>query len=512
MADAYRIFFQYVKEHTLFSENDHVIAGISGGADSMCLLVMLEKLSKEMNFSLTAVHVNHLLRGLEADRDEAFVKEFCKNRGITCVAVNAAVKSYAAEHDMSIEEAGRIARYQAFYQVAKKLAGSEEIPSHIKAAVAHHKDDNAETILLNLIRGTGLKGLKGMSCIGERFGITVVRPLLCLERQEIEDYLKDEKVTFLTDSTNKEDEYSRNKVRLHIIPELAKINSKASEHINEAAGAIVRAQEFIEREAQNAEKVMVDDRKDGKYIDLNRYSGLDVAVKEQIIRDLVEELAGSLKDVSRVHIESVLGLEYKQTGRRIQLPYGIVASRSYSNLILRKATADDRMAQDMTDYARGRKGPEGEETSGEEGEDFPVPECFEIDPTHLPPEPVRILLWNGLEVELSLVHVNPVTRQQLITKNKYTKAFDCAKIKGNLAFRKPDLHEEIQFFGGRKTIKKYLVDEKVPREERDQILVLSDEENVMWILGYRMSESYKITEMTNLALQVSMIGGKDEQY
>ena len=508
MADAYRVFYNYVKEHALFCENDHVIAGVSGGADSMCLLVMLDKLSKEMDFSLTVVHVNHLLRGLEADRDESFVKEFCKNREITCVAVNAAVKSYAAEHDLSIEEAGRIARYQAFYQVARKIAGCDEIPSHIKAAVAHHKDDNAETILLNLIRGTGLKGLMGMTCIAERFGITVVRPLLCLGRQEIEDYLKEEKVTFLTDSTNQEDEYSRNKVRLHIIPELQKVNSKASEHINEAAGAIVRAQEFIEREAKKAETVMVDDREDGKYIDLNRYSSLDIAVKEQIIRDLVEELAGSLKDIGRVHIESILGLEYKQTGRRVQLPYGIVASRSYSNLILRQSTADDRLAQDMTDYARGRKGTAGEELYGEAEEGFEEPEIFEIDPTHLPPEPVRFLLWNGLEVEFALVHVNPVTRQQLITKNKYTKAFDCAKIKGNLALRKPDLQEEIQFFGGRKTIKKYLVDEKVPREDRDKILVLSDEENVMWILEYRMSETYKITEMTTLALQVSIIGEK----
>ena len=512
MADAYSVFREYVKENNLFQEEDHVIAGVSGGADSMCLLVMLKKLAGEMNLKLTAVHVNHLIRGLEADRDEAFVKDFCKEQDIPCIGVKAAVKTYAAEHGMSVEEAGRIARYQTFYQVARKICGSDEIPSSIKACVAHHRDDNAETILMNLIRGAGLKGLRGMSSIGERFGITVVRPLLCLGRQDIEEYLKDEKVEFITDSTNEEDAYVRNKVRLDVIPGLQKINPRASEHINEASLAIVKAQEFIERESAKAIRVMVDQREGGWYIDLKRYSELDITVKEQMIRDLLEQIAGSLKDIRRVHIENILQLENKQTGRRVHLPYGIIAYRSYGNLILKQATRSDRMAQDMTDYAR-KEGEYGKNENGPdtEEEDYSEPEEFLIDPTHLTTEPSRVLLWNGLELEMTLIHVNPVTRQQLIAKNEYTKAFDCAKIKGNLALRKPDPQEEIQFFGGRKTIRKYLVDEKVPREERDDILVLCDEENIMWILGYRMSETYKITEMTNLALQVSIIGGENEQ-
>ena len=261
---------------------------------------------------------------------------------------------------------------------------------------------------------------------------------------------------------------------------------------------------------------MADERDDGWYIDLERFSSLDVTVREQMVRDLVEQLAGSLKDISSVHIESVLELEQKQTGRRVQLPGGLVASRSYGNLILKRTTTGDRMAQDMTDYAR-KEGDYGENSRKDSPEkessveEQPEPEEFIIDPTHLPPDPVRFSLKSGLELELALVHVNPVTRQQLIMKNEYTKAFDCAKIKGNLVLRKPDPREEIQFFGGSKTIRKFLVDEKVPQKEREKILVLSDEENIMWILGYRMSERYKITDMTNLALQVSIIGEKNEQ-
>ncbi|MBQ9031079.1 MAG: tRNA lysidine(34) synthetase TilS [Parasporobacterium sp.] len=510
MADIYRTFCDYITENQMIQEEDHVIAGVSGGADSICLLLLLHQMSEELRFRLTAVHVNHRIRGGEADEDEAFVKDFCKERKIPCVAVKADVPGYAKEHGLSLEEAGRIARYQTFYQVARKLAGSDEIPGTYKAAVAHHRDDNAETILLNLVRGTGLKGLQGMQPVAERFGITVVRPMLCMGRKEIEAYVREQKAEFRTDSTNSEDEFSRNKIRLRIIPQLQEINSKASEHINEAACAIIRAQEFIEREARRFIKLMVDEREDGYYINLTRFSELDTAVKEQVVRDIIEEIAGSLKDVGRVHIESVLGLEYKQTGRRVELPYRIMAARSYGNLILRQITREDHMAQDMTDYARGR----GETRAQEEPEEEQAaePEEFIIDPTHLPAEPVRFWLNPEQEIELALVHVNPVTRQQLIEKNEYTKAFDCAKIKGNLTLRKPDPHEEIQFFGGRKTIRKFLVDEKVPREERDRIMVLSDEENIMWIIGYRMSELYKISEMTNQALQVSIIGGEDEQH
>ena len=508
MSDIYRIFCDYIEQHNIFQERDHVIVGLSGGADSMCLLVLLKRLAGELSLRLTAVHVNHQLRGPEADADEQFVKEFCEKRKIPCVAVHAAVRSYAFSRNLSLEEAGRIARYQTFYQVARKIAGQDPIPGTIKAAVAHHRDDNAETILMNLIRGTGLKGLEGMKPCAERFGLTIVRPLLCLGRSEIEEYLNEEQVEFRTDSTNQEDEFARNKVRLNIIPQLQAINSKASEHINEAAGAIVKAQQFIESEAEKDCMLMVDSREDGYYIDLGRFSPLHAAVKEQIVRNVIGKITGSLKDITRAHVESVLGLEEKQTGRRAELPGGLIALRSYSNLILRQATRDDRLAQDMTDYARGTAAVSGTEDVHDPGE----PERVLIDPTQLSPDPIRFQLWEGMTIELQLVHVNSVTRPYLIAKNEYTKAFDCAKIKGNLVLRRPEPHDEIQFLGGRKSVRKFFVDEKVPQDIRKQTLVLCDEQQVMWIIGYRMSEAFKISELTNLALQIRIIGGKDESY
>jgi len=524
MPDIYKTFCDYIKENNIISENDHIIIGLSGGADSMCLAVLLNKLKDNMEIRLTAVHVNHQLRGLEADADEKFVKDFCAGAGLPCIAVSAGVRSYAFEHGISLEEAGRIARYQTFFQVAKKISGQGDVQPNIKAAVAHHMDDNAETILMNMIRGAGTRGMQGMQPVSERFGLTIIRPLLCLGRNEIEAFLRQENIDYRTDSTNNEDEFARNKVRLHIIPELQQINSRASQHINEAARAIVDAQAFIEEEALKACQLMVDRRQDGFYIDLDRFGPLNTALQEQIVRNCLEKLGGSLKDIGRVHIENVLALQGKQTGRRIELPYGILAQRSYSNIILRNATKADVLAMDMTDYAKNgtikalqerreemQDGifPEARERDAEIMTD---PEAFVIDPGSIGYDPVRYRLWPDMEIELCLVHVNPVTRQMLTAKNEYTKAFDCAKIKGNLYVRKPEPADEIQFFGGRKSIRKFFVDEKIPQEERKRALLLSDDDKVMWIIGYRMSEAYKISEMTNLALQVTIMGGRYEQY
>ncbi len=505
MTDIYTTFYNYVRDNEIIKENDQIIIGLSGGADSMCLLILLERLSSQMDLNLIAVHVNHQLRGKEADEDEKYVKEFCEKKNITCIAVHANVRQYAVENGLSLEEAGRVARYQTFYQVARKLAKDDIIPENIKAAVAHHRDDNAETILMNLIRGTGLKGLRGMQPIARRFDMTIIRPLLCLGRSEIEDFLKSENIKYCTDSTNLKDEYARNKVRLNIIPLLNRINNQAALHINEAAGDIVQAQEYIEEEARKQGMLMIDRRDDNIYVDLSRFGTLNKTVKSQIVRNIIEEMAGRLKDVSRIHIDNVLALEDKQTGRKVELPYDIMAVRSYSNLIFKRATDEDKHAQNMTRYARGRQ---FSDDAIEQEEDLPEyeqqPEELVIDPTMLTTEPVRYQLWNGLSIELNLVHVNPVTRQYLIAKNDYTKAFDCAKIKGNLVFRKPESQDVIRFFGGSKTVKKFCVDEKIPQEERQEILVMTDKEQVMWILGYRMSESFKLSEMTNMALQVSI--------
>ena len=503
-ASIYQSFKKYIREHELFSDGDRVILGVSGGADSIGLMTLMCSLAEEMPLSITVLHVNHMLRGEEADGDEEFVKKYCEDCGVKCVGVHADVKTYAFRKNISIEEAGREARYQAFRQLAQKLIKDDESTELIKVAVAHHSDDNAETILLNIIRGSDLKGLQGMQPVTERDGLTIVRPMLCLSREEIEEYLNEQKIGFRTDSTNMQDEFARNKIRLNVLPELKKINPKAAAHINETAKAIRKTKLFMDGETARAYALTVDESEDGLNIDLERFRIMDPVLKSAVIYECAAKLAGSVKDIGNKHVAAVLALADKQTGRRVQIPYNIIAIKSYSRIIMRLASREDLQAQNMVSTTS--LSPDGRLIE-------PEPEHqLLIDIDDLSYEPVYYDLWNSLRLAVKITEVNSANRQRLMEKNKYTKAFDFDKIKGNLVLKKPQNSDEISFFGGRKTVKKFFVDQKVPQEERRNALVLRDDHEVLWILGHRISETFKITDFTAHAIEVSISGGNYEQH
>ena len=199
----------YINKENLLKRGEKVIVTCSGGADSIFLLHILNKLG----FECVVAHCNFHLRGEESDRDENFVREFCKKKGLTLLVEHFDTKQFAAENKLSIEMAARELRYNWFEKIRSEYnAGA--------IAVAHHSDDSIETILLNLLRGTGLKGICG---IRPRNGF-IVRPLLCVNRKEIEDYLTENGIGYITDSTNLENEYTRNKVRNIVMPILREIN------------------------------------------------------------------------------------------------------------------------------------------------------------------------------------------------------------------------------------------------------------------------------------------------
>ncbi len=226
---------EFIKKEQLVQAGETVAAGVSGGADSICLLSVLYALRERLGIRLAAVHVNHGIRGAEADRDEAFVRSFCKERGIPCLVYHRDVPRLVKERHLSEEEAGRMVRLLCFREAMEELGAGT-------AAVAHNRDDNAETVLFHLFRGSGLKGLAGMAAKtefpGEASGKTggfLIRPLLDCSRQEIEDYLKKQETGFCTDSTNLSEAYSRNRIRLNILPQARLVNTDAVLHIVQAA-------------------------------------------------------------------------------------------------------------------------------------------------------------------------------------------------------------------------------------------------------------------------------------
>ncbi len=199
---------KYIKKHNLLSKNDSVICAVSGGADSVCMLEILKELKEEFSLKLYVAHVNHQLRGAESDRDELFARNLAEKSGVPFYCKKIDVKAMAITNKLSCEEAGRIVRYDFFKELKCTLNAN-------KIATAHNKNDNVETALMRIMRGTDIKGLSG---IPMRNNLDVIRPILCLQRFEIEEYLTGKGIGFVTDSTNLEDKFSRNKVRHNLVP------------------------------------------------------------------------------------------------------------------------------------------------------------------------------------------------------------------------------------------------------------------------------------------------------
>ena len=227
---------RYIGANQLICPGDGVVVGLSGGPDSVFLLYALHTLQARLGFTLRAVHVHHGIRGAEADRDEAFSAELCAKLTVPFQAVHVAAPEYAAQHGLSLEEAARILRYEAL-ETARQQMGT---PS-AWIAVAHHLDDQAETVLHNLVRGAGLRGLAGM----ENRRNHVIRPLLSIKREDILKWLEQNNIPYVTDSTNADPHYTRNRIRSTVLPELRVINPEASAHIAHSAALLREADAYF---------------------------------------------------------------------------------------------------------------------------------------------------------------------------------------------------------------------------------------------------------------------------
>ena len=483
-------FYAYITGYKMVGKGDRIIIGTSGGADSVCLLFLMKKLSLEMDFEAAAVHVNHMIRGDEAARDEKFVKDLCRYLDVRCITVRADVPRLAQTRKIGLEEAGRLARYRAFEMAARELNKDKPYPGG-KVAVAHHRDDNIETVLLNIIRGTDIKGLTGIQPVTRRNRLTIIRPLLGAGREEIREYLNENNIPWVEDSTNTDEEYARNRIRSVIIPQMNEINSRAADHINDLSQTLLKFSDFYDRKTEFAMENVVDVRDEAPAVNVEKLKYLDKAIQTGVIYNTIGAVAGTKKDIGRVHVEDVLSLCSKQTGRKIELPYGLEAVRSYSNIIIRKANSGGSYE---------RRDIEGSPLMSLDAQ-------FSISLKSIENGIKSFRLADGSVLSFEIKEVNDSNRRTFISKNEYTKAFDCDKIKGTLILGRPQKDDKIRFSGGSKTLKKFLMDEKVPQELREDIPVLKDMEGVLWVLGYRIGEQYKITRETRRALVVSINGG-----
>lgn len=458
----------YILEHKMLSLGDRVVVGVSGGADSVCLFDVLIKLSNEYDLSLFVVHVNHGIRGEEATVDQAFVEQLCKKHNILYSCVKKDVVAIAKKEGLSEEEAGRNVRYEAFnsFYIENKCT---------KIAVAHNKNDNAETFLFNLFRGSGITGLTGIPPIRD----SIIRPLLCLEREEIELYLNKNHISYRIDSTNLAQDYSRNKIRNKILAYGKKeINSGVIEHISNSANMLKEIETFIINSVENVFRKIVYEGEGKKYsINMSEFNKIDIVIKKELVREIIKLLTNSLKDIDSTHIEMILDLSDKQVGKSLDLPYGITALKGYDNIVLKKTY-------------KGHK-----KHSKEEFE----PINLQVPGSILMPNSDKIITTKLKEYEKGME----------IPKEGYTKWFDYDKINNTVLLRTRQEGDFLQINsqGNRKKLKSLFIDDKIPKKNRDGVPLITDGSHVIWIIGGRISEKYKLTEDSKTILEISIHGG-----
>ena len=442
----------YVKKWHMLQKEDSVIAGISGGADSVCLLFMLLKLQKELGFALMAVHVNHGIRGAEAERDEAYVKRLCRQWNVRLKVYRENVPAYAKEHGMTEEEAGRDIRRTCFCKVLKEWGGT-------KIALAHHENDNVETLLWNLCRGTGIRGLGGIAPVNDVW----IRPLLCVKRREIESYLKKRGIPYCTDTTNADRRYMRNRIRMDVIPYLEDcVNTESVSHMGKTMERMYELEQYILEEVGQYKESCTGWKNGRRIIRQTEYTKIPKALRDNVLHEILCETAGRRKDIEEVHVQMLRDLFTKQVGKRIDLPYGVTAIRTYEGVRFEKNIPE-------ASYA------------GDENELFSI-RVFDREPGN-------------------------VTFPEKI----YTKWFDYDIIKNTVKIRHRIAGDSIVInrYGGRKKLKQYFTDQKVPQEDRDKIWIAADGDEVLWIVGYRQSQKYQITEKTTKILEIQYYGGEE---
>ena len=331
----------YMKQNHMTRPGDGVLVGLSGGADSVGLLLVLWKLRETFQISLRALHVHHGLRGAEADRDAAFSRMLCERLEIPFYEFRIDAAKEALDRKCSVEEAGRLARYRLYEETAlaweeemcpdltSENAGEKEAAAaRVHIATAHHADDNAETVLFNLFRGSGLTGLSGIAPVRGR----IIRPLLWAQRSEIQAWLLQQGQDWVEDSTNQESEYSRNWLRNELLPAVEeRLNAQAVRHIDQAGRRIRQADAYLE---EVAEEWLQKHAPDGK-ADAKALAEQAEIVQGYIVRRLFLKSKMPLRDVTETHVQAVRELLHQGTGKSISLPHGFRAVNIYGFLEVR---------------------------------------------------------------------------------------------------------------------------------------------------------------------------------
>ena len=447
-----------IGKHDMLCGRETVLVALSGGPDSVCLLSVLNKLKQELSLTLHAVYVDHNLRPEEVPGEIAFCRDLCIGMGINFIVRSIDVKSSVAESGMNKQEAARELRYRAFDEACFEVNAD-------RIALAHNADDQVETVVMRLLRGSGTKGLAGIPAVRKN----IIRPLIETERFAIEKYLASEGLTFVTDSSNLKTDYFRNRIRRSLMPLLRDINPSVCRTITHTTSVLQEEERYFGIIVTKTLMKLISRKKPDRIeLFISPLESMEKVILRRLLRRAVDETRG-IRGIGFDHIEDIIKLIRKGvSGDRIYLPKGVRVIREYSLLVL---TAETPVRINR----------------------------YEISP------PCDVLIREAGVV----IRATFEDRPACIPDGTDAVVLDCGAMQFPLLIRP---REEGDFFyplgfGRRKKLQDFFVDAKVPRDERDRVPVICSGNEIVWIAGYRADERFRVAEKTEKTLKLVILKG-----
>lgn len=442
--------------YNMFEKGDLVCAAVSGGADSVALLHFLHSHSEQLGISLVACHVNHNLRGKESDGDEQFTKDFCRRLGVKLYVKSVDVNTHAATHKQTTEEAARNLRYMFFDELTQKLG--------CKIATAHTLTDKTETLLLNITRGTGIRGIASIPAVRG----SIYRPLLSCTRVQIEDYCERHSLNFVTDSTNFEEQYSRNKIRLAVLPKLWEVNPEFEQAVQRLTAQAEQLNSYLDTVAKN---IIASMAKGENTYDKRLYFSQDDALRPRIVELILKK-----------HNTNLNSRLFEQMEREMCKPHAKLQIGEGLFLTVEKESFSLNAPAKQFEYKN---------------------ELYTLD---LKEQKGVLSAKSGQNIYFEQLCCEQIINFEKLQKNDLKMLLDYDKINGIAAFRHRREGDKIELWGRgvTKTLKKLLSEQKLPAYQRDKLFVLEDLQGIVWLEGFGCAERACVDKNTKKVLKISV--------
>jgi tRNA(Ile)-lysidine synthase len=520
----------FIQRYSLISPGEIVVVGVSGGADSVCLLHVLAKCQKGLGIKLHVAHLNHQLRGVESEADAEFVSDLAGSLGIPITIDRQDVAAYKIERNLSVEEAARELRYDFLARVAGEVGAN-------RIAIGHTRDDQVETILMHILRGTGITGLCGLApcssmpydsqgmslpvealsvAKGQRSNLLVIRPLLGITREETTCYCQEHQLDPRIDSSNRSLSFFRNRLRLQLLPLLRQYNPSIDQALLRLADIAKEDNVFIEQQASELWDEVARQENNTIYLDKKQIASLPIALQRQLLRAAVTKLAGDTRDIEASHIEAARSLLNKPTSKKISLPHGFICQGGYDEIAIASIAKQTQLPPCPFPPLPG---------------EFPlkVPGKTVFPGWKVTASIVQELVGEGHCQPLTFCHSEPfavchserseeshAAQDRLREESRPAQGrlgeaisadFDLHKTGTELFVRQRRPGDKFQPLGMNmpKKLYEFMVDAKIPRSWRGHIPIVYSPQQIIWVVGWRIDDRVKVTEASKEILRLEFI-------